>query len=216
MLLYTALGDSITTGEDATAQNLAYPSRVLAFLNKRGHRVSGDVIAAPGWTSRALDDAVQNGRSPVLRFSRVVSIWVGGDDLGRATLAMLHGANRRVLTESIHRYGQNLVVLLRNLRKSSKARVFICTQYNPFPNSPLASVAIGQLNAVTVQIGSQFGATVVPTAAWFEGRQSQLIAGYRTGRIEDALRSTVLPIHPNNAGHLAIAQGLAPMISAAL
>ncbi|MNN41101.1 hypothetical protein D3C81_1551990 [compost metagenome] len=99
------------------------------------------------------------------------------------------------------------------IKKGSRARIICCTQYNPFPNSPLAADWISRLNAVTYQVAQSCGANVAPTHKWFEGKQADLIYGYKKGRIEDALSGS-LPIHPNDRGHRVIAKGLTPYLLA--
>lgn len=72
--------------------------------------------------------------------------------------------------------------------------------------------AIATLNQITQQTASRLGVAVALTHQWFEGRQAELISGYRTGRIRDALQSSNPPIHPNDRGHKVIAQGLSSFI----
>ncbi len=211
-MLYTALGDSITAGEAATSWTKAYPSLVVSMLNTRSAPITGQVLAEPGWTSRALENAVLANSSVYLTEARTISIWVGGDDLADAALSVLRGAPRRVIQESIVRYGKDVARLIAAIRSVSKACIIVCNQYNPFPNSPIAAQGIGALNAATAQVAARMGAVLAPTAAWFEGRQAELIYGYRRGRIEDVMTSPVAPVHPNNRGHLVIARNLAPMI----
>lgn len=212
MLLYTALGDSITAGEAAASWPKAYPSLVVSMLNSQFAPITGEVLAEPGWTSRALADAVLANSSMYLSQARTISIWVGGDDLADAALAVLGGAPRRVIQASIVRYAKDVALLIAAIRRVSKANIIVCNQYNPFPNSPVASQGIGALNAATAQVAARMGAMLASTEAWFSGRQAELIYGYRRGRIEDVMTSPVAPVHPNNRGHLVIAQNLAPMI----
>lgn len=212
MVIYTALGDSITAGEGSSSPARAYPSLVISGLRGRSVAALGEVLAQPGWTSRALDNAVFDNPSSYLSQSTTVSIWIGGDNLAYAGLAMLRGAPRSLIQRTILYYGRDIAVLVAAIHKVSKAHVIVCTQYNPFPNSPLAGEAIAALNASTYTVADKLGVSVAPAHSWFEGRQAGLIAGYKTGRMEDALRGPELPIHPNNAGHAVIAQGLLPMV----
>lgn len=215
-MLYTALGDSITAGELASSPARAYPSLVVSMLQRtRSARSIGEVLAAPGWTSQELTSAVFDNSSVYLREASSISIWVGGDNLADAALAMLHGARRTVIEQSIIAYGKSLALLVGAIRRVSPAQIILCTQYNPFPNTPIATMGIDALNEATRMVAGRTGAVIAPTEAWFAGRQAELIAGYRTGTIRDALTSPILPVHPNNRGHRVIAEGLFPIVASA-
>lgn len=212
MVVYTALGDSITAGEGATSPARAYPSLIVSSLCTNAVRARGEVLAEPGWTSRALDNAVFENSSIYLTQSTTISVWIGGDNLANAGLAMLRGAPRFILERAIVNYRRDVGLLVTAMRRVSRANIILCTQYNPFPNSQVAGAGISALNASTYAVAEKLHVSVAPTHNWFEGQQAQLIAGYKTGRIEDAMRSSQLPIHPNNAGHAVIAQGLLPLV----
>lgn len=212
MVVYTALGDSITAGDGATSPACAYPSLIVSSLRANSVRACGEVLAQPGWTSRSLDAAVFDNPAAYLTRSTAISVWIGGDNLAYAGLAILRGAPRSLIQKGILGYTHDVSLLIGGIRKVSRAKVILCTQYNPFPNSPLAGEAIAALNASTVAIAGKMGTLIAPTHAWFDGQQGSLIAGYKSGRMEDALKSPHLPIHPNNTGHAVIAQGLLPYV----
>ncbi len=190
MFVYTVLGDSITAGEAATSPTRAYPALLTGELQStlKSRAVRNQILAHPGWTSGALMAAVLENPAGALCASEVISIWVGGDNLIQAGFAVLQGAPRTVVEQSILQYGRDLVCLITYIRMVSKARIIVCTQYNPFPNSPMAAEAIGALNEATITAASRAGALIARPDAWFAGREPELIAGYRSGRIEDALR----------------------------
>jgi acyl-CoA thioesterase I len=217
MIVYTALGDSITFGNNASSPWRAYPNRVRVELQKRSG-VALYVLAEPGWTSGALNAAVlgDGGLEQVLR-SSVITIWVGGNDLAYAGLRLLQsgltGAGaQRVLAGTIAAYGRNVAVLVTAVRKVSQAQILLCTQYNPFPHSPIAAQTVGALNEATIAAAAPLHVSVAPVHEWFAGQEAALIAGYRSGRLEDARLSPRLPIHPNDAGHALLASGLGRLI----
>lgn len=215
-MLYVALGDSITAGESASSWARAYPSLVTSILTHSRHGMTrGEVLAEPGWTSRDLELEVYNQPLLYLRNANVVSIWVGGDDLIHAGMALLQGAPKTIVDRTVIRYGKDIATLVAGIRKISRARIILCTQYNPFPNTPIAGQGISALNAATNEVAGRMNVAVAPVDAWFEGRQAALIYGYRTGRIQDALRGPVPPVHPNNRGHRVIAENLAGMMGGA-
>jgi len=210
-MIYTALGDSITFGENASSWARAYPQLAVSALNSDTRKVRGFVLAKPGWNSGQLLDAViWNGSSMICR-SSVVSVWIGGVDLANAALASLRTKKPLAAKQIIGSYRRNLSGIFIQIKKGSHARIVCCTQYNPFPNSPLAVEAIGQLNYTINELASRYGVTVVPTHNWFEGKQANLIHGYQHGKMEDALSGS-LPIHPNDQGHRVIANGIAPYL----
>lgn len=222
-MLYVALGDSITAGEVASSPAKAYPSLVVQGLYQRAATVGGQnargraqvfqnaVLAEPGWTSQALLTVVREQSPSVLANARAISVFIGGDNLVAASLAMLRGAGAGTLKTSLVTYGQSLRVLITAIHQVSRAQVIVCTQYNPFPNSPIAVEGISALNEVITHTAASCGATVAPVHAWFEGNQPRWIGGYRTGTLRDALTGEA-PVHPNNRGHRAIAAGLVPLI----
>lgn len=215
MFRYTALGDSITAGFGATSPCFAYPSRVVACIQMRSGPCMGEVLAESGWTSADLDGAVFENSPMYLANAQAISVWIGGDNLVHAALQALSGGNMRTLPmtlkRTLSRYGLDVAVLVRSIQRLSNARLVLCTQYNPFPNTPLAGEAIAALNAVTEKVAATSGTIIAPTDAWFSGRQAELIAGYQTGRIQDVLRGRT-PIHPNNRGHAVIATNLASLL----
>ncbi|MCF8566092.1 SGNH/GDSL hydrolase family protein [Alicyclobacillus tolerans] len=214
MQLYTALGDSITAGEGATSPRRAYPSLVVANLGRRSSKACcGEVLAEPGWTSEALRAGILDNPLAYLKASQNISVWVGGDDLAYAGLAIAKGAPKRILARTLSQYGRDLGFMVGFLHKVSKARIVVCTQYNPFPNSPLAVSGIAALNQVTLEVGQRMHTVVAPVHEWFAGREAALIAGYTNGRLEDVLKSRSLPIHPNDRGHAVIANGLTPLMA---
>jgi acyl-CoA thioesterase-1 len=213
MVRYTALGDSITAGEAATRPSRSYPNLIVSMLAEtRLYRtVQGQVLAEPGYTSLALEQAVMQNPTYYFSSANAITIWIGGDDLAYAALAGIAGRNQNRIYQAIRSYGIHLAALIKRIQAISNAAIIVCTQYNPFPNSPIATTGIAALNKTTSTVGKQTGAVIAPAHAWFAGRQPELISGYRTGRLEDAMKH--LPIHPNNRGHEIIAKGLFPIIS---
>lgn len=212
MFVYVALGDSITAGEDAFPVGNAYPHLVVTELCKGGQNATGEILAQPGWTSKALLTAVSQTTYAPLSRATAVTIWVGGDDLALAALSMYRGAPKETVSRAILNYTSDVHALVKLVRQVSHAKIILCTQYNPFPNSPLAAEGISTLNAATFATAEQLRTACAPVHSWFEGREAELIFGYRSGTIQDVLRAPKLPIHPNNAGHRVIAEGLFPLL----
>jgi lysophospholipase L1-like esterase len=210
-MIYTALGDSITFGENASSLAQSYPRLIVSALHSKSCRAQGFVLAQPGWNSYDLLDALIWHGAPVISHSSVVSVWIGGVDLANTALTSLRTNTALEVKQMISIYKRNLSNIFAQLQAGSSARIVCCTQYNPFPKSPLAVDAVSQLNFLISGISRQFNVTVAPAHKWFEGKQAELIYGFQHGKIEDTLGG-FLPIHPNNRGHQVIAAKLAPFL----
>jgi lysophospholipase L1-like esterase len=211
LMIYTALGDSITFGENASSLAKAYPQLTVSTLNSSSHKVTGNVLARSGWSSYDLLDAVIWRGSLFICQSAVVSIWIGGVDLANAALSSLRTQQSLNAEQIVTDYRRNLRAILTLIKKVSHARIICCTQYNPFPNSPLSVEWVERLNRTTNGLAQSYDVNIAPVHTWFEGKQADLIYGYRNGKIEDALSGS-LPIHPNDRGHRVIAMALAPYL----
>lgn len=206
-MIYTALGDSITFGQSASSLEKAYPHLTVSALNSDSRKVRGFILARPGWSSYDLLDAVIWQGCSIISHSSVVSVWIGGVDLANAALASIRTKQPLAVKHKINSYRRNLGAIFTQIKKGSRARIICCTQYNPFPNSPLSVESIGQLNRMMKELAHSYDVTVAPAHKWFEGKQADLLYGYRNGKIEDALSGT-FPIHPNDQGHRVIAMRL--------
>lgn len=210
-MIYAALGDSITFGENASSFANAYPQLTVSTLNSSSHNVTCYVMARPGWTSDDLLDSVIWRGASVIRHAAVVSIWIGGVDLANAALISLRNQQPLAAKQIAANYRRNLGAIVSHIKKGCHARIICCTQYNPFPNSPLAVESVDKLNRITKELAQSYDVSIAPAHTWFEGKQANLIYGYRNGKIEDALSGS-LPIHPNDKGHQVIAMGMAPYL----
>jgi len=211
IMIYTALGDSITFGENASSLAQSYPRLIVSALHSKSCRAQGFVLAQPGWNSYDLLDALIWRGAPVISHSSVVSVWIGGVDLANTALAALRSKTAPEVKHMIANYERNLSSIFTQIQAGSCARIVCCTQYNPFPKSPLAVDAVSKLNLLISEISNHFNVTVAPAHKWFERKQAELIYGFQHGKIEDALGG-FLPIHPNNRGHQVIAAKLAPYL----
>lgn len=210
-MIYTALGDSITFGESASSRRQAYPRLTAAALHAGARNAQAIVVARPGWTSTDLLDALQRREATAVRHADVVTVWIGGVDLVRAALLPVQAGQSGTIGQTTARFKRRLRAILARIRQISRARIVCCTQYNPFPNTPLAVAWVGRLNRSIQEVAARCGARVAPAHKWFAGREASLIAGYREGKVGDAYRGS-LPIHPNDSGHRAIARELAPYL----
>ncbi|MFC4767723.1 SGNH/GDSL hydrolase family protein [Effusibacillus consociatus] len=215
MIFYTALGDSITVGKSASSPNRTYVRLVTFMLQRQSNQVHHLIFARSGWTSGSLVQAVLWNSPASLQQSTTISIWIGGNDLVRAGLITPQSRLPLVLTERLANYQRHLEILLAFIRKRSRAKIVLCTQYTPFPNTPLACETIARLNTITSNVANRYQTMLAPADTWFAGHESDLIAGYRHGRIEDAKVNFPFgpyPIHPNDKGHAVIAHHLIPYI----
>jgi hypothetical protein len=103
------------------------------------------------------------------------------------------------------RYKQNLTTMVLGIKQISRAKIILCTQYNPFPNSFIAVNGIQSLNQITKEVAACFDTDLAFIHKAYAGREALFIQGYNGGRIEDALDGSTPPIHPNNYGQQAAA-----------
>jgi acyl-CoA thioesterase-1 len=196
-----ALGDSITVGVGATSRYCAYPWLIKSRLTQQlSPPVRLSIIARSGWTSTALMTSLFNQDPDRIRRTNVIIIWIGGVDMLNAGRAILRGKDANLLTLHLTRYKQNLTAMIRGIKQISRAKIILCTQYNPFPNSPISVNGIQSLNQIIKQAAASFCTGLAPIHTAFSGYENLLIQGYKSGRIEDVFNETSPPIHPNDEG----------------
>ncbi|QGQ94307.1 SGNH/GDSL hydrolase family protein [Paenibacillus psychroresistens] len=211
MFEYMALGDSITVGVGASSRCCAYPWLIKqSLVQKLASPVGLRVVARSGWTSAALMTSLFSQDPNLIRRSNVIVIWIGGDDLVKAGRAILRGRDSKLLTLMLTRYKQNLNTMICGIKRISNAKIILCTQYNPFPNSPIAISSIQSLNQITKAAATCHRTELALIHLAFAGHEAQLIQCYNGGRIEDVFNGTTPPIHPNNAGQRVAADVIYP------
>ncbi|MCZ8516338.1 SGNH/GDSL hydrolase family protein [Paenibacillus filicis] len=209
MYVYAALGDSITYGQNASSIGKTFPYRLTSMMRAKGVEARRMVLARPGWTSADLAEAIHADPYP-LRFAAAATVWIGGDDLIHAALQMLQGSGGSV-DGMLRQYQRMLGLILKSVRSLGVADVICCTQYNPFPNSPIAVQGIQLLNQAILRTASGAGCRVARADQWFAGNESRLIDGYRSGDLQEVNRGSQA-VHPNDSGHSVIASGLFPFL----
>jgi lysophospholipase L1-like esterase len=205
MISYVALGDSITFGQNASSSYRAYPSRVTSMLKLKGIQAKRIVIAQPSWTSTDLAEEIYTDPS-LLSCAKVVTVWIGGNDLIHYGLSSLREPATPILG-MMNRYKRRLNIILGLVRIMGVKHIICCTQYNPFPNSVIAVDAIRIMNQLITESATTNRCLVARVDRWFSGNEHSLIYGYRGGHAEEALRGFAA-VHPNDQGHEVIAKGL--------
>jgi acyl-CoA thioesterase-1 len=198
---YMALGDSITVGVGASSRYCAYPWLIKSRLTEQlSPSVRLSIIARSGWSSTALMTSLFNQDPDRIRRTNVVIIWVGGVDMLNAGRAILRGKDANLLNLHLTRYKQNLTTMIRGIKQISRAKIILCTQFNPFPNSPIAVNGIHSLNQITKEAAACFCTGLAPIHTAYSGSEYLLIQGYKSGSIEDVFNESSPPIHPNDEG----------------
>jgi lysophospholipase L1-like esterase len=205
MINYIALGDSITFGQNASSICRAYPSRVTSMLKLKGIQAKRIVFAQSSWTSADLAEEIYKDPS-FLSCAKVVTVWIGGNDLIHYGLASLREPATPILG-MMNRYRSRLDIILGLVRKMGVKHIICCTQYNPFPNSVIAVDAIRIMNQLITASAITNRCLVARVDRWFSGNEHSLIYGYRGGHAEETLRGFAA-VHPNDQGHKVIATGL--------
>lgn len=207
--VFVALGDSITAGYGARHPNFTYVRQVSDFTREKGFAGRTFVIAQNGWTSYDILRAAVTLRQPMWQSTNVVTLLTGGNDLRkllRRQYLSLSGApiTGQLVEERIHEFSQNMSELCALIQAQNIPHVLVANVYNPVPHYPLGVFAIERLNDTIHSLVTKHKFTLVDVQSAFNQRQSDLIDGYRMGRIEDLASPFRRPIHPNNAGHRAI------------
>lgn len=206
-VLYVALGDSVTYGYSATNNRRSYVQRIARSLSKQ-ERVNVYLHAKPGWTSARLLKSVKSVQPSIFDEAKLTTLMVGGNDLLRSSPFLLNG-NHSHLMKVADRYYQNLTNIV-ELAYRPGTRFIIATLYNPFPNSVLAEEYTGLVNDCVRRVARRYNLLLADIAARFDGKEFRFVEGYKRGSIRD-FRIRGNPIHPNDAGHGAIAQGFLAM-----
>lgn len=200
-MLYAALGDSITFGYVASPEK-RFTTRIQSTLAKR-QRVSMFVHARPGWTSKQLLRSLKKVPTAIWDEASVITILIGGNDLLRHVPWLLGGDTGRSIKVA-DRLRENLTEIIRTVRRPH-TKILVSTIYNPFPNYLLAAECTTIINkSIRLAVHRENG-ILVDTHAVFLGKEHRFVEGYRGGELRDfKLRGN--PIHPNDAGHEAIAR----------
>ncbi|GMA50420.1 spore germination lipase LipC [Alicyclobacillus contaminans] len=202
-MLYVALGDSITYGYDATAPQAGYVQRIADGLPRK-EAVHVFQQAKPGWTSRSLLKSLRKVPTCLWAEARLITLLVGGNDVLRAAPWLLNGRHQSVYHVA-QRLQDNLEEMVQLTKEAGfSACMVIGTLYNPFPNSVLAESYVETVNQAILHVASRHRLAVADIRARFRHHEAEYIHGYKQGTLRN-MRVIGNPIHPNDAGHAAIA-----------
>jgi lysophospholipase L1-like esterase len=194
----------VTYGYSSTNPSKSFVQRFARGISKQ-EKVNVFLHARPGWTSTKLVKATKAMQPTLFDEAKIVTLMVGGNDLLRSSPFLLNG-NHAHLIKVADRYYQNLVSIV-EMVKRPQSKFIIATLYNPFPNSILATEYTKLVNDCVRKVAHRYRLLIADVDARFDGREVRLVEGYRRGTIRD-FRIVGNPIHPNDAGHGAIAQVL--------
>lgn len=200
-MLYAALGDSITHGYEATDPERRFVSRLRYRMARQG-RISTFIQAKPGWTSKQLLKSLPSVPECIWEEAKCITVLVGGNDILRAVPWVVNGdAGKAMLVAE--KFRDHLTQILRIIKRRQN-RVFLATLYNPFPNYIVAKECTHILNQAIISVAAREHVRLVDLERAFSGQEKRWIEGYKEGELKDfKLRNN--PIHPNDAGHEAIA-----------
>lgn len=207
MYNYLALGDSITVGVGAP-HRFGYVNILASYLRNIHPIVYTKKIARNGWKSEDLLSAIYKNslNQQYISTANLITLYIGGNNLSFAFIKARLSKSPRPLFEAISRFAVQFNYLIQIIQTHTQAPLLTATLYNPFPNSPLASQFIHQINHVITSISQ---ANSVPTANVFDaflGKEYALVDGYCDGKLENFVPLLQKnPIHPNQWGHKVIA-----------
>jgi lysophospholipase L1-like esterase len=201
-MLYAALGDSITFGYSSTSEDKRYVHQVQTSLSKQ-QRINLYVHAKPGWTSKQLLKSLQDVPDCIWDEAGLVTLMIGGNDLLRVTPWLIDGS-RGPLMKAADRLLENISKIVEIVERPG-SKIVIATLYNPFPNSIVAEECVETLNKAIKAAARRHKLLIADVRQNYFGKEDRFVDRYKRGNIRD-FRIRNNPIHPNDAGHLAIAR----------
>lgn len=206
---YLALGDSITAGIGASSQVDSFSFQLGRRLGQKYSIRQRVVMARNGWTTRDIFHAAQMLPHPLWQQIEVMTLITGGNNLRqllrRQSLPFAKDLTEADITATLSQFDREFHPLCQHIQAQKISHVMIGTMYNPTPYYPLAGIAIQALNQKIRATADNYGFKVVNLDQIFSKRESELIDGYRAGRMEDLAVFFHRPIHPNDNGHRIIA-----------
>ncbi|PTX64716.1 lysophospholipase L1-like esterase [Melghirimyces profundicolus] len=210
--VYTALGDSITRGYSAPGKR-GYVDMLASELGWKLPSFRAYNAGIKGLTSRQLLLRLQYSLHLRLwvRRANLLTLWVGGNDLLYAYLRNAVWNDPRIFNRTLSDYQTNINGILSRIQSLQAVPPLVCNLYNPIPHSKLALQWIPVFNHALQEICDRRDLSLVDIHAAFQGREPELIHGYRNGRLSD-MRLLKKPIHPNLRGHRVITETLLEVI----
>lgn len=202
-MLMLALGDSITYGYGATAPDYSYAKRLQKQF-ARNARISLHVQAKPGWTAKQLNKSLATVPQCIFDEAQIVTLMIGGNDLLRAAATLLTG-RREKAAQVCDNARQDIEEIITRANRPYNSFA-ISTLYNPFPNFDLASQICTQFNDMIRTLAVRYQLILVESSKLFRGHEADYVEHYKSGVFRD-IRLVRNPIHPTDAGHLALYQG---------
>ncbi|MHB1683575.1 MAG: SGNH/GDSL hydrolase family protein [Bacilli bacterium] len=204
-MIYLALGDSITHGYDASDEEHRFVTVLTRKLNKV-ERTSLYMQAKPGWTSAQLLRSLDKVPECVIAEAAIVTLMIGGNDLLKALPWFLddeEAGNKKLRASFL----PTVHAIVEHTKRNPDAVFMICTVYNPFPKSELAQRAISGLNGILREAATAYSCLLVPVDEWYGGEEGTLVNRFKRGELQD-FRLVRNPIHPNDKGHVRIADAV--------
>lgn len=218
-LLYLALGDSVPSGTDVS-DGIGYPLRLgqqIADASGRPIRLVNRAQAGEqsgGVLARQMDDI--RDIQPEL-----VTLTVGANDflipaIQCASASVDGNPDTRCsgtsLLRAVPSFERNFRTILRRLVNETGATIVVTTYFNPFPRGSACApattdLALRFLNSTISDVAAEFADrdVVVDLAPLFKGHEGREPIGWFS---ESSLHVACTNIHPNVAGHEAIASAI--------
>lgn len=223
-LRYLDLGDSAPSGADLSEEP-GYPLRLGQTLAEAANRPIHLLNRAVAGQRSA--DVLATQLANVRTFQpELVTLTVGANDFlvpafECASAALDDSADTQCSGTSLMRavpaYEHNLRAILRQLVDETGATVVVTTYFNPFPRDSRCApgttdLALRFLNMTIADVAGEFGerSVVVDLAPVFKGHEGREPTGWFS---PNPLRLACTDIHPNAAGHDAIARAILDALS---
>jgi lysophospholipase L1-like esterase len=222
---YVAFGDSLATGYDGAYRS--YVDRYAGLLGTdMGAEVNVNNLGVNGLTSGQLRTAIENDQraKDAIEQSEVITVNIGANDLLQTRLRYKAGRcggadNQDCLRQAVTDFRANWDVILdgiTGLRSSDALIIRVADFYNPFVNldAPLVSWPDDGANDLSVfeKYLEQVNAHIVESSDAYGIPQARVREAFNgpNGDEDPNDKGYIHPdgLHPNDAGHAAIAQEL--------
>jgi lysophospholipase L1-like esterase len=223
-LVYLALGDSVPSGTDLP-DGVGYPLRLgQQIADASGRPIQLINRARPGEQSAGVL-ANQLGDIRTIQ-PELVTLTVGANDflvpaIECGSAAMDSNPDTRCsgtsLLRAVPTFERNFRSILSRLVNETGATIVVTTYFNPFPRGSRCApattdAALRYLNRTITDVAAEFGDrdVVVDLAPIFKGHEGREPAGWFS---PSPTRTMCTDIHPNAAGHDAIANAMMDALS---
>ncbi|MCD8501207.1 MAG: GDSL-type esterase/lipase family protein [Bacillaceae bacterium] len=165
-ILFTALGDSLTSGVGSLLSNGFVEEYALLTERTLRRNVVIHNYAKSGIKS---DQLIHDLRRPEVRnsifYADIITITIGGNDLLHANREFKRTGNPAIFSNALHYFRQNVSQVLNEIdlikaNNPSPYTLRVIGLYNPYPSVPYSHYWVDMFNKTLADITNQYGVFV--------------------------------------------------------